>query len=88
MSNSRINLFDWLETKYNSSEIYKEEYTLEEFCYAFFENTFNFNVGSIFEGFIADTSECDDEDFEPFLDTFCPFIEIDMKNKTITMNVE
>lgn len=85
MSNSRINLFDWLEVQYNSNDMYKEEYTLEEFLYAFFENTFGMNTGSIHEGFI---SSYEDDEIEPFLGEFAPFLEIDMKNKTITIEVE
>lgn len=77
-----VNIFDWLEQKYNSNEKYKNEFNLtcEEFINLFFENTFNINTGSIHEGFIAesDVKDC-------YIGNFIPNIKLDFKNKTIEM---
>ena len=75
-----VNIFQWLEQKYNSNEKYKNEFTCEEFINLFFENTFNINTGSIHEGFIAesDVKDC-------YIGNFIPSIKLNFKNRTIEM---
>ena len=74
------NLFDYLETIYNSNEQYQEDYELEDFITWFIRQTFGF-TGAMHEGFV-------DDDNDELVCEFTPDIKLDFKNKTIEIVVE
>lgn len=76
-----MNLFDYLEKKFNENEEYQNSYDFEDFVKWFLSETFGFN-GSIHEGFV------DREDDDGFIGWFIPDFDLDFENKKIEMKIE